>query len=208
MLGVGKSRRLTFERFLPMVPASHIFIVTNTIYKDLIKEQIPEIGDSQILCEPSRNNTGPSVAYTAFKLAALDPEACFLLASSDHVILKEQVFLEKAKAALDFAAHNHALVTIGLEPSRPDTGYGYIQFGEKATTTEVRKVVRFTEILSLPIATEFVESGEYLWNAGIFAWSVESILKAYHEFAPEISATSWKKGQRPVQHPAGTGFYK
>lgn len=186
MLGVGKSLlRLTFERFLPICPASNIFIVTNAAYKDLIKSQLPEIDDNQILCEPSRNNTGPCVAYTAFKLAALDPKANFVIAPSDHIVLKEQVFLEKISQALDFASKNDALVTLGLQPSRPDTGYGYIQFGAEATAG-VRKVQRFTEKPDADTARQFIESGEYLWNAGIFIWNVQTVLKAYQNLAPEI----------------------
>lgn len=186
MLGVGKSLlRLTFERFLPICPASNIFIVTNVAYKALIKEQIPEITDNQILCEPSRNNTGPCVAYTSFKLAALDPEANFVIAPSDHIVLKEQAFLEKIQLALDFAAANDALVTLGIQPSRPDTGYGYIQM-ENESATGIFKVKRFAEKPDLETAKQFVASGEYLWNAGIFVWSVRSILSAFENLSPDI----------------------
>lgn len=186
MLGVGKSLlRLTFERFLPLCPASHIFIVTNAAYKDLIKQQIPELTDNQILCEPSRNNTGPCVAYTAFKLAALDPDANFIIAPSDHIVLKEQAFLEKIERALGFAAANEALVTLGIQPSRPDTGYGYIQM-ENEAAPGIFKVKRFTEKPDLESARQFVASGEYLWNAGIFVWNVRSILSAFGNLAPDI----------------------
>lgn len=186
MLGVGKSLlRLTFERFLPLCPASHIFIVTNAAYKELIKQQIPELTDNQILCEPSRNNTGPCVAYTAFKLAALDPEANFVIAPSDHIVLKEQAFLEKIGLALGFAARHEALVTLGIQPSRPDTGYGYIQMAEEAGDG-IFKVKRFAEKPDLETAKAFVSSGEYLWNAGIFVWNVRSILSAFEHLSPDI----------------------
>ena len=186
MLGVGKSLlRLTFERFLPICPASQIFIVTNAAYKALIQEQIPEISENQILCEPSRNNTAPCVAWTAFKLAALDPKANFVIAPSDHIVLKETAFLDKIQTALNFSAQNDALLTLGIQPSRPDTGYGYIQFGEEADAG-IRKVLRFAEKPNLPTAEQYIVSGEYLWNAGIFIWSAESILKAYQTLAPEI----------------------
>ncbi|MBK8196458.1 MAG: mannose-1-phosphate guanylyltransferase [Lewinellaceae bacterium] len=186
MLGVGKSLlRLTFERFLPLCPASNIFIVTNAAYKDLIKTQIPEITDNQILCEPSRNNTGPCVAYTAFKLAALDPDANFVIAPSDHIVLKEQAFLDKIQTALDFASANDALVTLGIQPSRPDTGYGYIQ-KESEVENGIYKVRRFAEKPDLKTAEQFVHSGEYVWNAGIFIWSVRSILAAFETFSPDI----------------------
>jgi mannose-1-phosphate guanylyltransferase len=186
MLGTGKSLlRLTFERFLPICPAEQIFIVTNAIYKDLVKEQIPEISDNQILCEPSRNNTAPCVCYTALKLAALDPKANFVIAPSDHIVLKEQAFLEKINLALAFAAENEALLTLGIEPSRPDTGYGYIQMGETATPG-IHKVERFTEKPNLADAQSFIASGQYLWNAGIFIWNVQSILNAFKQLSPDI----------------------
>ena len=205
MLGVGKSLlRLTFERFLPICPASNIFIVTNAAYKDLILEQIPELTDNQILCEPSRNNTAPCVAWTAFKLAALDPEANFVIAPSDHIVLKENAFLEKIQTALNFSAKHDALLTLGIQPSRPDTGYGYIQFGEEADAG-IRKVLRFAEKPNLATAEQYVESGEYLWNAGIFIWRAESILKAYEILAPEIYAIL-EKGREVYNTPEEQGF--
>lgn len=188
MLGVGKSLlRLTFERFLPICPADRIFIVTNAAYKDLIKEQIPEISDNQILCEPSRNNTAPCVAWTSFKLASIDPNANFVIAPSDHIVLKEAAFLEKIEAALTFSANNDALLTLGIQPSRPDTGYGYIQMG-KETEPGIYRVKRFAEKPDLTTAQEFIASGEYLWNAGIFIWRASSILAAYRELASDIYA--------------------
>jgi mannose-1-phosphate guanylyltransferase len=145
MMGVGKSLlRLTFERFLPLCPASNIFIVTNEAYKALILEQIPEITAEQILCEPSRNNTAPCVAYAALKIADINPNACMVVAPSDHIILKEPAFLAHIEAALNFAASKSSLVTLGIEPSRPDTGYGYIQF-EGKSINGVHDVKRFAE---------------------------------------------------------------
>jgi len=186
MLGVGKSLlRLTFERFLPICPAANIFIVTNAAYKDLILEQLPEISAEQILCEPSRNNTGPCVAYTAFKLAGLNPEANFIIAPSDHIVLKEQIFLDKITQALEFATRENALVTLGIQPSRADTGYGYIQY-KTETEPGIFKVERFAEKPDLHTARAYVASGEYLWNAGIFVWHVRSILTAYETLSPEI----------------------
>lgn len=205
MLGVGKSLlRLTFERFLPICPASQIFIVTNAAYKALIHEQIPEISDNQILCEPSRNNTAPCVAWTAFKLAALDPKANFVIAPSDHIVLKETAFLDKIQTALNFSAQHDALLTLGIQPSRPDTGYGYIQFGEEADAG-IRKVLRFAEKPNLPTAEQYIESGEYLWNAGIFIWSAESILKAYQNLAPEIYGIL-EKGREVYNTPEEQAF--
>jgi mannose-1-phosphate guanylyltransferase len=151
----------------------------------LILQQLPEINADQILCEPSRNNTAPCVAWTAFKLAALNENANFVIAPSDHIVLKEAAFIEKIQTALNFADQHDALVTLGLQPSRPDTGYGYIQFGEEADAG-VRKVLRFAEKPTLEIAQQYLESGEYLWNAGIFIWNVKSILSAFETHAPEI----------------------
>lgn len=186
MLGTGKSLlRLTFERFLPICPADHIFVVTNAIYKDLVKEQLPELSENQILCEPSRNNTAPCVCYTALKLADLDPAANFVIAPSDHIVLKEAAFLEKIQTALDFASENNALITLGIQPTRPDTGYGYIQM-DQPVEHRIFKVKRFAEKPDLATAEAFLKSGEYLWNAGIFVWNVKSILDAYQQHAPDI----------------------
>ena len=186
ILGVGKSLiRLTFERFLHLCPAENIFIVTNGMYKDLVKEHLPEITDNQILCEPSRNNTAPCVAYTSFKLHALNPEANFIVAPSDHVILKEQAFVERLTEALDYSENNDALVTLGITPTRPDTGYGYINFGEKVSGT-VHKVLEFKEKPDLDTAKLYYASGDYLWNAGIFVWKAKNVIKAFQENASEI----------------------
>jgi mannose-1-phosphate guanylyltransferase len=194
ILGVGKSLiRLTFERFLNLCPAENILIVTNGQYKDLVKEHLPELADSQILCEPSRNNTAPCVAYTALRLQAMNPEANFIIAPSDHVILKEEVFLDKIRKALDFTSRNEALVTLGITPTRPDTGYGYIQFGNEVESG-THKVKRFTEKPDLANAQAFLDSGEYLWNAGIFIWHVRSIIRSFEQNAPDIMAIL-NKGQ-------------
>lgn len=197
IMGVGKSLiRLTFERFLKLCPAENIFIVTNGIYKDLVKEHLPELTDNQILCEPSRNNTGPCVAYTAFKLQALNPNANFVIAPSDHIVLKEDVFVEALEKALQFTAAENALCTLGIRPSRPDTGYGYINYhkeGEEDATVgtataigAIAKVKKFTEKPQLETAKTFLESGDYLWNAGIFIWKADSILEAFHTHAQKI----------------------
>lgn len=186
ILGVGKSLiRLTFERFLNLCPASNIFIVTNAMYKPLVKEHLPELADNQILCEPSRNNTGPCVAYTAFKLHSLNPEANFVIAPSDAIILNETVFVETIQKALAFTAENDALLTLGIQPTRPDTGYGYIHF-EKEGTTGVHKVRQFTEKPQLEKAKTFLASGDYLWNAGIFVWRAASILESFQQNATAI----------------------
>ena len=186
ILGVGKSLiQLTYERFLQLCPKENIFIVTNGIYKDLVKEHLPDLTDNQILCEPSRNNTAPCVAYTAFKLQDLNPEANLVVAPSDHIILKESAFIQTLQKALDFSARQDALLTLGIQPSRPDTGYGYINY-ETSGENGIHKVIRFTEKPQLEKAKAFLASGDYLWNAGIFVWRVKSVLEAFQQHAIEI----------------------
>ena len=186
ILGVGKSLiRLTFERFLKLAPAGNIYILTNAIYKDLVLEHLPELKEDQILCEPSRNNTAPCVAYTALKLHQLNPEANFVVAPSDHVILDEAAFLEILQKGLKFTAEKDALLTLGIQPTRPDTGYGYINYG-KDTENGIHEVIRFTEKPELEKAKEMLESGDYLWNAGIFVWRTKSILAAFQQYANTI----------------------
>lgn len=187
ILGVGKSLiQLTYERFLHLCPKENIFIVTNGMYKDLVKEHLPDLTDNQILCEPSRNNTAPCVAYTAFKLHQLDPEANLVVAPSDHIILKEKNFIDTLSKALDFSAKENALLTLGIQPSRPDTGYGYINYEKESAEDGIHKVLRFTEKPELEKAKAFLESGDYLWNAGIFVWRVKSVLDAFNTYANEI----------------------
>ncbi len=187
ILGVGKSLiRLTFERFLKLCPAENIFIVTNGMYRDLVKEHLPEITDNQILCEPSRNNTGPCVAYTSFKLYALNPDANFVVAPSDHIILKEEAFIENLRKALAFTSKNEAIVTLGIQPSRPDTGYGYINFNKKNDDDGIYKVKQFQEKPDIETAKSYMASGDYLWNAGIFVWSAKTILNAFKTLSPDI----------------------
>lgn len=187
IMGVGKSLlRLTFERFLHLCPAEHIFVVTNARYKAQVKEHLPELTDNQILCEPSRNNTAPCIAYTAFKLQALNPAANLIVAPSDHIILQEGRFIAALQKALQFTQSHDALVTLGIQPSRPDTGYGYINFESSPVDEGIHKVKRFTEKPPLAKAKSFIASGDYLWNAGIFIWRTSRVLAAFQKYAPEI----------------------
>lgn len=188
ILGVGQSLiQLTYQRFLKLCPSEHIFIVTNAMYQDLVREHLPELSDNQILCEPSRNNTGPCVAYTALKLHDLDAEANFVVAPSDHIILKEDHFIAALKEALAFTATHDALLTLGIKPTRPDTGYGYINY-ESVGQNGIFKVKKFTEKPDEETAKAFLASGDYLWNAGIFIWRSANILRAFDRFYPEITA--------------------
>jgi len=188
ILGTGKSLiQSTYERFLKLTPKENIFIVTNKIYHDLVKEHLPDLTDNQILCEPSRNNTGPCVAYTAFKLHHLNPDANFVVAPSDHIILKEEAFISQLQKALKFTDEEEALVTLGISPTRPDTGYGYINFiRSQEERAGVFKVAAFKEKPNEATAKEYIAEGNYLWNAGIFIWKAKSILNAFEEHANKI----------------------
>ena len=189
IMGDGRSLlRMTFDRFLKVTSADKIFIVTNGKYQAQVKEHIPELEDNQILCEPSRNNTGPCVAYTAFKLQELDPDANIVIAPSDALIVNETLFADNVKKALTFTSENDALVTLGIAPDRPHTGYGYIQFIGEQGAEGVYPVKRFTEKPDKETAKEFLRSGDYLWNAGIFIWRAKAVLDAFEEYAPEIFA--------------------
>ena len=186
ILGVGKSLlRLTFERFLKLVPAERILIVTNKKYKALTQFHLPELPEENILCEPSRNNTGPCVAYTALRLKAVNPEAIFVTAPSDHVILKEEAFLNKIRQAFSFIEQQDAIVTLGIQPTRPDTGYGYIETeckceGEdKDPSVGVCSVTDFKEKPNKETAQSYLEDGSYLWNAGIFVWKAKDLVASF-----------------------------
>ncbi len=208
ILGIGKSLlQLTFERFSKIYPTENIFIVTNKRYKDLVSEQIPSITENRIIIEPSRNNTAPSVAYTAFKIFNLNNDANIVMAPSDHVILKEMKFLEHIKNALNFVSSNDALVTLGILPNRPDTGYGYIELGEKnpKENFELYKVRSFKEKPDLETAKKYLESKNFLWNAGIFIWKAKNILKAYQKYAPDIYDVL-SKGEKLYNTPEEKSF--
>lgn len=187
ILGVGKSLiRLTFERFLHLVPASNIFVVTHADYESQVLEELPELSAGQVLCEPSRQNTAPCVAYAAFKIRELDPDASFVVAPSDHLILKETEFLSKIKKGLDFVANHNALLTLGIRPTHPNTGYGYINFDKNSNLVGIHPVFRFTEKPDLKSAEAFVTGGVHLWNAGIFLWKASTLLNAFKQHQPQI----------------------
>ena len=165
----GKSLlQLTFDRFKHICPENQIYIVTNEQYVPLVQEQLPQVHADQIIGEPGRNNTAPCVAYTAFKIHAQNEQANLIVAPSDHLIMQEFAFIKTIEEALSFSASNDALVTLGIQPVRPDTGYGYIQKMQTPIEGNVYKVLRFAEKPPLNTAKEYVESGDYLWNAGKF----------------------------------------
>jgi mannose-1-phosphate guanylyltransferase len=189
VLGIGKSLlRMTFERLLNIAPAENIYIVTNAIYKEIVKEQLPELSYDQILTEPERKNTAPCITYAAAKIHAINPNATLIVAPSDHLILKEEKFSEVIRIALETANRNERLVTLGIKPTRPDTGYGYIEFVEDGDILpgQVKDVKHFTEKPNRELAEIFVKSGNYYWNSGIFVWRSSTILHALEKFKPEL----------------------
>lgn len=191
ILGVGETLiQQTFRRFTRVCPPENIYIVTNEIYKDLVIEQLPQIGPDQVLCEPSRRNTAPCIAYAAHKINSLNPDARLVVAPSDHIILREDIFTEVITAGLDAVQHNDWLLTLGITPNRPDTGYGYIQFNEMIRyerDERICKVKTFTEKPNLEIAKSFLSSGDFLWNSGIFIWSLRTILLEFSLHLPDIN---------------------
>src|SRR4051812_46997330 len=197
ILGTGKSLlRQTFERFLSMCPKENIYIVTHESYVDLVKQQLPELTDQQVLAEPMRRNTAPCIAYASYKIAQINPNANMVVAPSDHVITNEKAFQEAITHAFEFTEKQDVLVTLGIHPSRPDTGYGYIQFKEDGADKEklrVLKVKTFTEKPNLEMAKFFLKSGDFVWNSGIFIWSAKAIMAALEQYLPEIN-TIFKEG--------------
>ena len=187
ILGVGKSLiQLTYDRATQLVPKENILILTNKKYKDLVNQHLPEITDNQILLEPSRNNTAPCIAYAALKITSQNPGAIFAVWPSDHVILKEEEFKKKMNLAFDYAKKGEALVTLGIQPTRPDTGYGYIEVNHKDGAQAIEKVVQFKEKPDLATAQKYLDAGNYFWNAGIFVWSVKAVTTAFQNNAPNI----------------------
>jgi len=185
--GSGRSLiQQTFDRFNQIIPTENIFIATNKNYAELVKEQLPEISDNQILLEPTRRNTAPCIAYAAYRIQAINPNANIVVTPADHLILQEQNFLKIIQKGLNFAAQYPSLLTIGLKPIRPETGYGYIQTQEGGTDN-IQKVKAFTEKPDKDLAIVFYESGEFFWNSGIFIWNVQSILEAFRKYIPEMA---------------------
>ena len=186
ILGTGKSFiRHTYERFAAMIPAENFLVVTNRKYKELVLEHLPELKESQILCEPIGRNTAPCIAYAAYTLQKINPEAQMVVTPADHLILGEEVFRSIIGECLDFAAKSGSLLTVGIKPTRPDTGYGYIQVSDE---NPISKVKCFTEKPNLELAQTFLQCGEFFWNSGIFIWGVETIIEAFKKHLPEHHA--------------------
>ncbi|WP_017732007.1 mannose-1-phosphate guanylyltransferase [Nafulsella turpanensis] len=185
VLNTGQSLlQMTVQRFKTVCPAENIYIVTNKDYENLVKEQLPELQPEQILSEPVKRNTAPCVAYASYKIRQKNPEATMVVAPSDHAIFNETEFIQSIKKALTEAQQGNKLITLGIKPNRPETGYGYIQYIED-TGSEMKKVKTFTEKPQLELARKFLESGDFVWNAGIFIWRADAIIRAFEEHLPE-----------------------
>lgn len=204
-LGTGRTLlQMSYDRILPLVPAENILIVTNAAYRDLIKEQLPDLNDDQILLEPDRRNTAPCIAWAAYHIAARDPEASMIVTPSDHLITREAIFDQCVNQGFEFVESHDALLTLGINPIRPETGYGYIQMG-LPVDGNIRKVKTFTEKPDLEIAKVFIESGEFLWNAGIFMWRASVIKDALRRFVPDLT-DEFDKGADSFATPAESEF--
>ncbi len=187
ILNTGRTLiQATYDRFASFIDADNIYIVTSSQYRDIVLKQIPELKPENILCEPSRKNTAPCIAYVSYKLHALNPHANLICAPADHIISDPAAFKKICLDALHFTSHIKALVTLGVKPTNPNTGYGYIQFEPYAVSDNVYKVKTFTEKPDIDLAKTFVASGDFLWNAGIFVWEVKNIIKAFEKFLPEM----------------------
>lgn len=187
ILHTGKTMiQWTYERFAGFIPADNIFVVTTDDYTDIVAEQLPGLEKANIIAEPSRKNTAPCVAYISFKILQKDPEACLVVAPSDHMILDTENFVKTTLHALEFVAHIKSLVTLGIQPTHPNTGYGYIQYESLSVADNIFKVKTFTEKPNLELAKTFLASGDFLWNAGIFVWQVKSVVKAFEQLQPEM----------------------
>lgn len=187
-LGTGRTLlQMSYDRIADIVPASNILIMTNERYASLVREQLPMLSAEQILCEPARRNTAPCVAWAAWHIAARDPEASMIVTPADHVITREKEFERSVRAGLDFVENVDSLMTLGITPTRPETGYGYIQVGEHVRG-DISKVKTFTEKPDLELAKVFLESGEFFWNSGIFLWRAKHILEAMRTYAPDVAA--------------------
>lgn len=184
--GTGRSLlQMTYDRIAPLVPAENILVVTNSRYAALVREHLPMLSDSQILLEPDRRNTAPCIAWATYHIAALDPEASIIVTPSDHLITRESVFDKCVIRGFEFIEKNDALLTLGITPTRPETGYGYIQIGSEVEPG-LLKVKTFTEKPDRELAQVFVDSGEFFWNAGIFMWRAAVIKKALHRYLPDL----------------------
>lgn len=192
ILGCGRSfLQMTYDRFVKIVPKENIIVVTSGQYTSLVKEQLPDLLDENILGEPYRRNTAPCIAYSAYKLYKKNPNATVVVTPSDHLIIGEDLFTSTISSAMKYASQRDELYTLGITPTRPDTNYGYIQ-ANKAYSTEVEghivdNVKTFTEKPNEELAKVFIESGEFFWNSGIFIWNLKTIIQQLEEHTPDVA---------------------
>lgn len=191
ILGTGDTFiQQTFKRLNKICPAENFVVVTNANYKKMVLEQLPLLNESQVLSEPIRRNTAPCIAYAAYRIKSKVPNANIIVAPSDHVILEESKFIDTVERGLRFVEQNDALLTLGIKPSRPETGYGYIQTADKVDFEDEKGlcvVKTFTEKPDLKMAKVFLDSGDFFWNSGIFIWSLDSIIRALEAYLPDVS---------------------
>lgn len=196
ILNTGKTLiQTTFDRFLKIVAKDNIFIVTSEQYLEEVHKQLPDIRADRILAEPMRRNTAPCIAYVSHKIASMDAHANIIVAPSDHMILNENKFFEIILKGISYTESHDDLVTLGIKPTRPDTGYGYIQFNDRAVAEGIHKVKTFTEKPDSELARTFMMSGEFLWNAGIFLWNTNAIIGAFDKHLQEMNQMFWEARQ-------------
>lgn len=188
MLGCGQTLlQKTFSRLEQLIPAENILILTNERYNDLVMEQLPMVQSEQILLEPAMRNTAPCILYATLKIQKMNPDALVVVAPSDHWIENENLFIEDLQTAFDFCKNENALMTLGIQPTYPNTGFGYIEY-DKQDASQVKKVKQFREKPDYETAKLFLNNGNFLWNGGIFIWSVQSVLEAFENFQPQLLA--------------------
>lgn len=189
-LGTGRTLiQQTFDRFIEICPVENFLVVTNAIYKEQVLEQLPDLKESQVLCEPLMRNTAPCIAYANWKIQEKNPNATVVVTPADHLILKQERFISIIKSSVKRASETDQLITLGITPTRPDTGYGYIETDPtEKTNTEFLQVKQFREKPDLETAEKFVTAGNFSWNSGMFIWSLKSIQRAFDEQLPEINA--------------------
>jgi mannose-1-phosphate guanylyltransferase len=187
ILNTGRTLlQMTYDRFLPICPPENILIITIDEYEPLVRAQLPDVQPHQLILEPIRRNTAPCIAYACDKILHRDPEATVIVVPADHLILYEDTFLEIISQCIDFVQEHHALVTLGIKPTRPSTGYGYVQYDEEKKEGEFYKVKTFTEKPDAETARHFLKIGEFLWNSGMFVWRAQDIVDALCKYLPEV----------------------
>ena len=192
MLGSGETLiQKTFSRLSKLIPVENILILTNEKYNDLVLTQLPQVKQEQVLLEPAMRNTAPCILYASLKIQKQNPDAVMVVAPSDHWIEDEAAFTENLQQCFDFCTKENALMTLGIQPTFPNTGFGYIEF-DKSDANPIKKVIQFREKPDYETAKSFLESGNFLWNGGIFIWSAQSIIEAFDIFQPQMKALFFK----------------